>query len=198
MELSKAALSEYNFQILIDGSGSMTDWHDSTITRWKKAEEIAKQVADFCAKIDDDGIDVILFGGNDIKAFQHVTSDKVYEIFSITQPAGSTPLAEAINEAIAIHRQGRKKSFIVVVTDGVPNDQQAVYEAIKNVSHSLLEKTDLTFLFLQVGDDQQATRFLTGLDDHLTGAKFDIVNVKQAHEYAQLSFEKLFYIAQQG
>ena len=37
-------------------------------------------------------------------------------------------------------------------------------------------------LFVQVGDDASATRFLQGLDDNLKGAKFDIVDAKTVAE----------------
>lgn len=196
MEISKAGLSEYNFQVLIDRSGSMDDYHDGTLTRWKKAEEITKAVADFVAEVDDDGIDVIVFGGKDVIVHEKVSSDKVYEVFSNSRPSGATPLAEALGKAIDLHFKGGKKSFVTVVTDGVPNDTNAVFREIIGASQRLNTDSDLTFLFLQVGNDPSAREFLKTLDDNLKEAKYDIVDCKTASEYANMSFERLFYIAQ--
>lgn len=202
-KLSAAQLSEYNFRVLIDQSGSMLDpSSDGTTTRWAEAEAIAKAVADFAGQVDDDGIDVILFGGAfdaTTDVFANTTADKVYEIFSNNSPNGSTPLAEAIQHSIDMHfGAGGKKSFNVVITDGVPNNKQAVAAAITAATQNLDDDSDLTFLFLQVGHDEGATKFLTALDDDLqaAGAKFDIVDKLTPTERGSMTFEELFYHAQ--
>jgi len=202
-QLSKAQLSEYNFRILIDASGSMGEASTSgSGTRWDEAAGIAKAVADFAGTVDDDGIDVIVFGGKfnaERDIFKNVTSDKVYEIFGSRGPDGSTPLAEALLASIDMHfAAGGKKSFNVVVTDGAPNDKQACINAIVAAANKIEDDSDLTFLFLQVGNDGGATKFLTSLDDDLqpAGAKFDIVDKLTVAERGNMTFEELFYHAQ--
>jgi Mg-chelatase subunit ChlD len=203
MELTKAQLSEYDFRVLIDGSGSMAEKSaDGSQTRWNEAAAIAKGIADFAGQVDDDGIDVLIFGGQFLEArdvYPNTTADKVYELFGSRNPAGSTPLAEAVQHSIAMHfAKGGKKSFNVVITDGIPNDKAAVVNAIVSASNKIDDDSDLTFLFLQVGDDGGATKFLTQLDDDLQaqGAKFDIVDKLTVAERGAMTFEELFYHAQ--
>lgn len=198
-ELSKAQLSEYDFRILIDASGSMAEpWNGSD--RWHKAGEIAKAVAEFAGAIDENGIDVIVFGGvfdKEKALYKNTSADKVYQIFHERGPQGSTPLAEAIHLAVQLHKEvGGKKSFHVVVTDGAPNNQEEVINALTAFSNSLHDKKDSTFLFLQIGNDESATAFLNKLDTDLKGAKFDIVCRKSESDWRNMSFEQLFYVAQ--
>jgi Mg-chelatase subunit ChlD len=198
-EISKAELSEYNFTVLVDRSGSMAGEHSPGVSRWQKAETIAKEVADFTANVDDNGIEVIVFGGQfnaNTDVFKGVTSAKVHDVFLATQPSGSTPLAEALNAALDLHFAQTKKGFFVVITDGMPNDQAAVMQTIIGASSKLNAKKDLSILFLQVGYDTEASTFLRMLDDDLKGAKFDIVDTKTAQQYHDLHFEQLFYQAQ--
>jgi Mg-chelatase subunit ChlD len=200
MEISRTRLSEYNFMVLIDASGSMGDPHQGA-TRWDSAQKIAQNVADFAASVDDDGIDVITFGGifsPSTDVFRNTTPEKVPEVFRTRRASGSTPMAEAIAQAISIYTGSGKKAFIVVVTDGIPNDPKLVASHIRDISNKLESDSDLTFLFLQIGDDYSATKFLTDLDDNLKDAKFDIVDRKTEAEYANLTFEQLFYQAQNG
>ena len=49
-------------------------------------------------------------------------------------------------------------------------------------ANSQANDDDCTVLFVQVGDDAAATRFLQSLDDDLAGAKFDIVDAKTVTE----------------
>ena len=51
-------------------------------------------------------------------------------------------------------------------------------------ANSQANDDDCTVVFIQVGDDAAATRYLQSLDDDLSGAKFDIVDVKTVAEAA--------------
>ena len=190
-EISKAELSEYNFLVAVDSSGSM-----GAVGRWESAKDIALAVANFAGQVDTDGIDIITFGAT-VEAYPKSNADKITEIFN-KGPNGSTPLAQALEKANEIRKLSNKKSFTVVVTDGAPDDEAAVAKLITEVSNSLNQDNDCTFLFIQIGDDAGATKFLVGLDDSLKGAKFDIVDRKTVAEFNELGFEKLFYAAQNG
>ena len=190
-ELSKAELSEYNFLVAVDSSGSM-----GAVGRWEAAKAIALAVANFAGQVDTDGIDIVTFGAT-VEAYEKSNADKIGEIFA-KGPSGSTPLAEALTKANEIRKLSNKKSFTVVITDGAPDDEAAVIRLLTEVANSITQDNAATFLFIQIGEDEGATKFLVGLDDGLKGTKFDIVDRKTVAEFDSLGFEKLFYAAQNG
>lgn len=179
-----AKFSEYDFIVAIDTSGSMGEpvKDGSSITRWEAVQESALTIIRDVEKLDQDGIGLVLFGGPNIRAFDGVTSDKAREVFASTGPRGSTPLAEALTAALALAGKSDKKDFIVVFTDGVPDDRQAAARVITQAANAQETDDALTILFVQVGQDRSATAYLKSLDDDLRGAKFDIVDAKTVPE----------------
>lgn len=147
-------------------------------TRWQAVQESALQFARDVGQLDADGIDVVMFSGNGIESYTGVTADKVKDVFAAHSPRSSTPLAEALTEALKLAGKSDKKDFIVVFTDGVPDDQQAAAKVIIEAANKQETDDALTILFVQVGDDSAASAYLASLDDGLTGAKFDIVDAK--------------------
>lgn len=178
-----ARLGEYDFIAVIDKSGSMAEpvKAGSATTRWEAVQESLMTFVRDAEKHDSDGIGLVLFG-NSVEAFDGVTSDKVREVFAKHSPRGSTPLAEALTEALKLAGKSDKKDFIVVFTDGVPNSKEEAAKVIVNAANQQETDDALTFLFIQVGDDAAATAYLKSLDDDLKGAKFDIVDAKTVAE----------------
>lgn len=184
-----AALTEYDFIVAIDTSGSMGEpvKAGSSVTRWEAVQEAAMTFIRDIEKIDQDGIGLVLFGGANVKSQDGVTSQAARDVFASASPRGSTPLAEALTASLALAGKSDKKDFIIVFTDGVPDDRAAAAEVIRKASHAQETDDALTILFIQVGDDAQATKYLQSLDDDLTGCKFDIVDAKtvaQAEAFA--------------
>jgi Mg-chelatase subunit ChlD len=184
-----ATLTEYDFIVAIDTSGSMGEpvKAGSTITRWESVQEAAMTFIRDIEKLDDDGIGLVLFGGSNIQSFDGVNSAKAREAFANNSPRGGTPLAEALTAALQLAGKSAKKDFIIVFTDGVPNDQAAAASVIRNASNQQQSDDALTILFIQVGDDAQATAYLKSLDDSLGGCKFDIVDAKTVAEAEKFS-----------
>ena len=178
-----ARLSEYDFVVAIDTSGSMAEPNKagSSRTRWEAVQETAMAFIRDVQQIDQDGLGLVLFG-RQVESFDNVTADKAREVFATHSPRGSTPLAEALDAAFALAGTSDKKDFIVVFTDGVPDDRDAAAKRIIQQANSQANDDDCTVLFVQVGDDAAATRFLQSLDDDLAGAKFDIVDAKTVTE----------------
>lgn len=191
--VNDAKLSEYDFVVVIDTSGSMGEpvRAGQTRTRWEAVQESAISFARDLQKFDADGIDVVFFGGaHGVASHSAVTADKVKDVFATRSPRGSTPLAEALTAALALAGKSDKKDFIIVFTDGVPDDRAAAAKVLVEASHKQATDDALTILFVQVGDDAQASSYLKSLDDSLTGAKFDIVDAKtlaEAENYASTS-----------
>ncbi len=178
-----ASLTEYDFIAVVDSSGSMGEpvKKGSTTTRWEAMQESVMTFVRDVEKLDTDGIDVVQLGGA-CQSWQGVTSDKVRDMFGTMSPRGGTPLAEALEVALQLAGKSSKKDFIVVFTDGVPNDQSAAAKVIINAANRQETDDALTILFIQVGDDAAATKYLRDLDDNLKGAKFDIVDAKTVEE----------------
>ena len=182
-ETNLALLSEYDFIVAVDASGSMgeTDMPGGR-SRWAYMQETATAFARDLQSIDADGIDVVLFGGANIDTFTGVTADKVKDVFATRSPRGSTPLAEALTASLKLAGKSDKKDFVIVFTDGVPDDKNAAAKVIVNAANALSADDELTFLFVQVGNDPAAGAYLKKLDDDLAGAKFDIVDAKTMAE----------------
>lgn len=178
-----ASLTEYDFVVAIDASGSMgeTDMPGGR-SRWDYMQETLLSFVRDVEKLDSDGIDVVLFGGAQVQSFQGVTSAKVKDIFAGRSPRGSTLLAEALTSALALAGKSDKKDFVMVFTDGVPDDKNAAAQVIRKAANSIETDDALTILFVQVGRDASATAYLKKLDDDLTGCKFDIVDAKTMDE----------------
>ena len=181
--VTETALSEYDFIVCIDASGSMGE-NDMPggRSRWDYMQETALSFVRDVEKIDSDGIDVITFGGSDIKVHTGVTSQTVKDVFTTRSPRGSTPLAEALTAALTAAGKSDKKDFILVFTDGIPDDQDKAASVIRAASNKQETDDALTILFIQVGRDSGATQYLRNLDDNLKGCKFDIVDAKTMDE----------------
>lgn len=179
---NQAILSEFDFIVAIDASGSMGESLPNGKTRWEAVQETATAIARDVGKLDSDGIDVVIFGGAAIDTHTSVTADKVKDVFATRSPRGSTPLAEALTACIKCAVKSDKKDFIIVFTDGVPDDKAAAAKVIVDAANAQETDDALTILFVQVGDDKAAADYLKSLDDDLTGAKFDIVDAKTMAE----------------
>jgi Mg-chelatase subunit ChlD len=180
----KATLSEYDFVLVIDKSGSMAEpvKVGSTTSRWQAVQEQAIQFARDVGEIDTDGIGLVLFSGSGIVVEDGVSADKVREVFASNSPRGGTPLAAALTEAFKLAGKSAKKDFVVVFTDGVPDNETEAANVIKAQANKQDADDALTVLFVQVGNDSSATDYLRRLDNSLVGAKFDIVDAKTFEE----------------
>lgn len=190
-------LLDRDFTVIIDRSGSMGDpvKAGSPQTRWTAAEEATVALARECDKYDPDGITVYTFGSA-FHRFDNTTPDKVKQIFSSVTPNGSTRLAEVLTDAffgkdgyITRKKAGKAKKngeLFCVVTDGHPDNEQAVADVIIRASHQLTDPNEVNITLIQVGDDKGAATFLSNLDDKLEApegqagntayAKYDIVD----------------------
>lgn len=178
-----ALLSEFNFIVAVDASGSMgeTDMPGGK-SRWEYMQETLVAFTREILTIDTDGIEVVAFGGQNITSVSGKTADAVKLIFSTRSPRGSTPLAQALTESLKLAKLSDKKAVILVFTDGVPDDRAEAARVIVNQANSQETDDECTILFIQVGHDVAATKYLRSLDDGLIGAKFDIVDTKTIDE----------------
>ncbi len=172
-----------DFTIAIDRSGSM-GISNGSMTRWESAAEGAVALASKAAKFDPDGLELILFGST-VKKFEDVSPEKIGEIFKEYDPMGSTNLTEALNvyfsgyfERKSTGKAKPKGEIAIFITDGAPNDPKSAAKVIVEATKKLDHAEEVGITFIQVGNDDGATKFLQYLDDDLEaqGAKFDIVD----------------------
>lgn len=183
-----AKLQEYDFVVVLDASGSMaeTDMPGGK-SRWNYMQESLTAFASDIGQLDSDGFDLVVFGGSNISSFTGVNTDKLKEAFATRRPMGSTPLTEALTKALELAGKSDKKDFIIVFTDGIPDDKASAARVIIEAANKQETDDSLTILFVQVGKDAQAAAYLKSLDDDLTGAKFDIVDAKTLDEAEQFA-----------
>jgi Mg-chelatase subunit ChlD len=184
-------LSKYNYTLIIDKSGSMgLRDQPNAKSRWEAIEEVCYAFAGKLEKLDDDGFDLYLFSSR-FKRFEGVNSGKVQQVFQEIEPSGSTDLTGVLQDAInqfLLRRAKGKPEIIVVVTDGEPDDRPSVARTIMEIANKLRTEEELSFTFIQIGNDPNATRFLKQLDDDLVklGAKYDIVDTKTVSEVEEI------------
>lgn len=187
MAINLDKIAQYDFVVAVDASGSMEHKDVSTgifssITRWKAAEESAVKFSKELEKINSNGIGLVIFSGYGARSYPNVSAKDIADVFKKNNPGGGTPLAEGLVASIELLKDSKKKKFVMVFTDGVPNNRDAAARIIINQANSQASDDEFTFLFVQVGADSSATAYLRTLDDDLKEAKFDIVDAKTAAE----------------
>lgn len=170
-----------NFIFGVDVSGSMaTKDCPGNSPRIEYLKEKVIQFANEASKWDEDGIDVLAFG-HQITAYQGITADKAAEVIGkLTANEMSTDTAGLIRKAWEIHKAGGyPQTVLFIATDGNPADRDAVKQAIVDITNQVGDEREFNISFLTVGQIDAGLRdYLTGLDDDLKGAKYDIVDVK--------------------
>jgi hypothetical protein len=175
-----------DYILIVDRSGSMGG------RRWREAEEAVRILAPQITKCDPDGCTLIFFDSSCDKIEGVRDASRVVELFSQYRPRGSTNLADALDVAFCEHFNGeRGATTVLVVTDGCPDDRDAVRRCIVAAANALTVDAELSVSFIQIGDDQGATAYLKTLDDDLSEAKFDIVDALTADEARNMSFPEL-------
>lgn len=193
-------LENRDYTIIVDKSGSMcTKDMPGGKTRWEAVQEATFALASKCETYDPDGITLYTFASN-FKRYDNVTSGKINDVWKENDPMGSTQLDTVLKDALDDYF-GRKSSgktkengdLIVVVTDGEPNDRDAVSKVIIEATKKMDKDEELAILFFQVGRDEGATHFLDYLDDNLVsqGAKFDIVDTTKWSDAENMTLNEL-------
>ncbi len=193
-------LDNRDYTLIIDKSGSMATLDQKGgRSRWVAAQESTFALASKCEQLDPDGITVYLFSGK-FKRYENVTSSKVAQLFQENDPSGTTDLASVLKHATdnyferkAAGQNQPNGETILVVTDGEPDDRKAVMRVIIEASRRMERDEELAISFIQVGTDQQATRFLKVLDDDLqgAGAKFDICDTITMEDMEDVSLSEV-------
>lgn len=192
-------LKNLDIEFLLDKSGSMGTNRDCAggKSRWEAAQETVLAIATGCAKFDPDGITVVPFASSH-KVYESVTADKVAQVFAENDPSGGTNTAGVLKARFEAYQARKaagkaKSTCMIVMTDGAPDDQQAVAKVIIDFTKTLQSDDEMAVQFIQVGKDANASKFLAFLDDELgkQGAKYDICDTVQLEDVESFSVEQL-------
>jgi Mg-chelatase subunit ChlD len=176
------------FIVAIDNSGSMNFKGDvpKGMTRSEYAKSFTSNLIKEAIKYDPDGVDIIIFDSS-IRTFEGVTEQNLEQVLSVVNPSGSTATADALKVARQLTdkklQAGEKENIVtLVITDGVPNDKEAVKTVLRDWAGSLPDGEQVGVSFLIVGTpDETTVAFFTEIDDNLNAAH-DIVDVKRLDE----------------
>jgi hypothetical protein len=147
------------------------------------AKEKTIYFATEAGKWDEDGIDVFTFGGK-VTPYLNVSTQKASDIIgALKANEGTTDTAAVIKAGYARHKEtGSEQTVLFIITDGEPNDKNAVRAAIVGITKDLKNEHEFAISFLRIGKDPGVAAFLTELDDALPGALHDIVDVQAIEE----------------
>ncbi|KAK6987960.1 hypothetical protein R3P38DRAFT_2661192 [Favolaschia claudopus] len=202
-------LRQYDTVILVDDSQSMTHCGSTRgVSRWCEARQALQTLAEIAHKYDEDGIDIHFLNAKH-SATNIRSSSQIHEVFDQVKPSGMTPTGDRLDKLLKpyltkletadiqpdgtpIDRQtGKeiKRINYIVITDGVPTDDPknpivdaaTRLKAIRNLS-----MVQLGIQFVQIGNDEEATRSLKMLDDDLS-KESGIWDIVDTTPYSELS-----------
>jgi len=220
LSLKKRQLGNYDIEAITDISGSMKERDCNGQSRYAYAQGWVTRLVQEAEAFDDDGPTVGFFDDR-LEVYENTTFAKVAGVFKQMGPRGTTDTAGMIKARADAYLNARlgtpgtkgglfskgtpgtpanpnlKKRIIIVITDGVPDDQSALERVIidttKRMTAGGLTKDDLVITFIQVGYNGSAKNFLETLNNGLEkkGATMDIVGCITCDEAMSLSTEKL-------
>ena len=205
-------LSKYDLIACIDISGSTSGTDTASgQSRLDDSRKLTRELVREMDQIDTDGV-TVHFYDDQHEVHDNTTFAKGEPLLKAVKPRGSTDTAGAIKRHIDKYLDKRlgkaavpgtkggffskgtpgtpavpadpstKPIIIVVITDGEPNDKEAVVKVIVDATVRLeaagLKRDALGISFIQIGRNKPATDWLNELNNNLKpkGAKMDIVN----------------------
>ena len=188
-----------DYTLIIDKSGSLTTDDGSGKTRWELAQESTIALAEYCDDIDPDGITVYLYSGR-FRRYDNVTVEKIKQIYAQNEPMGKSDLKSVLEDALNNYFQrkaeGQAKAngeTMLVITDDIPDEPKEIIKIIIDASHKIDRDEELGISFIQIGKDKKAREYFKALDDLLegAGAKFDIVDTVTMDDLSQMSLKQV-------
>lgn len=168
-----ANLDNLQIVLILDQSGSMEVGDEDPITgqqctRWNNLIRASLYLADTMLRHDKDGLVPVYFFSSQFVEVGVRTREELFAQLSRVRPGGGTNLLGVLKAAFAKHASREQNTLFVVLTDGQPDAGQNRH--IKNLISNTMPKLDpsgncLNVLFIRIGDDNGAIKFLQELDD---------------------------------
>jgi len=176
------------YTMIVDKSGSMASKDHHDVTRWHDAKRAAEQMSERIERFHTTyGMTLYLFSspGTHPKFEGLRTCEDIHKIFHHTHPDGSTDLSGVISQVFVDHFAHTQQEHALILTDGVPDNKDAVINALIGGINRLKDENEMGVTIMQVGHDHAAAEFLHELQDCLTekGARFNVVDCITHHQY---------------
>ena len=190
-------LSKFDTVFFIDDSGSMGSWVDSeddSYTRWDQTRDIFMRLVPIALQYDKDGIDIRFLNATDLSQRNITSAARVQYLFSEVEPDGDTPIGFELEGFLKDYLRKLERSYrdgdeeevkplnLIILTDGEPDDMELLDRAIVGAARKIQElgarDRQIGIQFVQIGEEDEATRFLKRLDDDL-GIKNQTLDVSK-------------------
>ena len=165
--------------LALDCSGSMR-WPVSKSDARSRMDLVLQYLASFMNALFevDPAVDFYFFGST-IEHMVAQPSNFAQVLASARRNMGGTDTAGVMRQMWNDHNRSVEKTLAIIVTDGEPGDRDACFRCIQEFSAQVPNTLAFNYLFLQIGDDPQASAFLSALDNMVVsegGNKHDIVD----------------------
>ncbi|MCJ1386127.1 hypothetical protein MMC17_009252 [Xylographa soralifera] len=189
LNASLSILSQVRTVILVDDSGSMaerghsswgsSDWSSSSRfeTRWQQARCLLAGIAPLVATHNPYGIDLHFLNRTNFLAGLY-TPQAVEAAFDSDRPSGGTPTGQRVNDILDAYMatlryyRALMPLNLIVITDGEAQDETLLHHAIEEhvtkIVHRGFPAHQFGIEFLQVGDDERATKHLEKLEEEVS------------------------------
>lgn len=168
-------------------------------SRWEWCLHQTSDLSRQTQQIYSQGITVVLFSSGFV-TLPNVTLDQLPRVFNDNFPFGGTNLGPALGSQIGEYFRRReytggniKPLMIGIITDGCPNNRQAVRQAIIQATQLMRGPQEITIIFFLIGGmDYVGEAFVQDLTVNLVrqGARFPIVRAVSFGELQRLGLAK--------
>ncbi|AXH67322.1 hypothetical protein SEA_WOFFORD_169 [Streptomyces phage Wofford] len=166
---------------LIDESYSMDDLFDNGTV-----QEITERILAWTAGVDADGMAPVGGFASGFEWHGEIDLSNVMGCASTWNTWGGTDLTAGLREAFEVAKGADNPVYLFIVTDGAPNDRQAVIDLIAQMS-----EYPIFIKIVLVGDDPQGKKFVEYLDDlekHEPGRRlFDNTDAQHIRDASRVS-----------
>ncbi|HEY9868851.1 MAG TPA: hypothetical protein V6D08_06775 [Candidatus Obscuribacterales bacterium] len=158
------------------------------LSRWQWCVEQALDLAGQKARVPGRAVTLVLFA-RDYDVYENVSLGQLPRIFSNAGLGKGTYMAAPLDRQLSEFFRRRQAGYdrplaVAVITDGVPDDSEALLGTIIDATRNLKSPRELSITFLHVGTDLRGQQLLDMLDHGLVarGARYDIVHTRAFSE----------------
>lgn len=180
---------------------------DGSGTRWDSARKAVEKLVDKVFTYDTDGsVPLYLFDDRVEFVGECTNSSQIKGVFESYQPRGTTDLASCLEVAMQKYLPKNREnskfvpgSTFIVLLDGTTDDNNKVKTVLNYYADPtngfIKSHTDVAVSFIQIGDNEGATKFLKELDEGSPEYP-DIVDAKKDDElFSEGGVDKILHDA---
>ena len=169
-------LLDHEIVFLCDDSGSMrTIDHNSRLTRWAELKQTISTLVEISCFLDSDGVDIHFLNRESVMGVTSPDNSQFQLAFS-TEPRGTTPLCNAINQKILPrYESGTKDILLVIATDGEPDTGPKEFKKlVEEIINKRKTRRNYKFQIMACTSNEREVRWLNAFDEKFT--KVDVTD----------------------